>query len=84
MNKLHFQIITPDKIAYDDEIDSLTLPTTEGEITILPNHIPLVTAVKPGEIMIRKDQKTHQKNCPGRAPPAWEGEEQCSSGPECG
>ena len=60
MNKLHFQIITPDKIAYDDEIDSLTLPTTEGEITILPNHIPLVTAVKPGEIMIRKDQKTHQ------------------------
>jgi F-type H+-transporting ATPase subunit epsilon len=55
MSKLHFEIITPDKIAFRDEIDSITLPTQEGEITILPGHIPLVAPIKPGEIMIKKD-----------------------------
>jgi len=59
MPKLHFKIITPDKIVFDQEIESLTLPTTEGEITILPNHIPLITAIKPGEIMIKQEGKTH-------------------------
>ena len=57
MSKLHFEIITPEKIVYKDDIDSITLPTTEGEITILPNHIPLISATKPGEIMIKKDGK---------------------------
>lgn len=59
MNKLHFQIITPDKVAFSDEINQLTLPTIEGEITILPNHIPLVTAIKPGTITIKKENETH-------------------------
>lgn len=57
-NKLHFEIITPDKIVFRDEISSITLPTQEGEITILPGHIPLVAPVRPGEIMIKKDDTT--------------------------
>ena len=57
--KLHFEIITPDKVVFKDEIDSITLPTTEGEITILPHHIPLVAATKPGEITIKKDGTSH-------------------------
>lgn len=59
MNKLHFQIITPERVVYSDEIDSITLPTQDGEITVLPNHIPLVSSTKPGEIMIKKDNQTH-------------------------
>lgn len=58
VNKLQFEIITPDRVVYKDEIDSITLPTTEGEITILPNHIPLITPTRPGEIMIKKDGQT--------------------------
>lgn len=57
--KLHFEIITPERLVYKDEIDSITLPTGEGEITILPFHIPLISTVVPGEIMIKKDNKTH-------------------------
>jgi len=59
MNKLHFEIITPDKTVYSDEIDQITLPTRDGEITILPNHIPLVAPTKPGEITIKKGSETH-------------------------
>jgi F-type H+-transporting ATPase subunit epsilon len=59
MNKLHFEIITPDKIVYSDEIDSITLPTTEGEITILPGHIPIVAPTTFGEITIKKANETH-------------------------
>lgn len=57
--KLHFQIITPEKIVFNEEIDSITLPTVDGEITVLPNHIPLISVTKPGEIMIKKDGQTH-------------------------
>jgi len=58
-NKLNFEIITPEKIVYRDEIDSLTLPTQEGQITILPEHIPLVTMIVPGEIIIKKNNDFH-------------------------
>lgn len=53
--KLKFEIITPEKVAFQDEVDSVTLPTADGEITILPQHIPLISITKPGEIMLRKD-----------------------------
>lgn len=57
--KLHFEIITPEKTVFSEEIDSLTLPTEEGEITILPGHIPLVATTKPGEITIKSNGKIH-------------------------
>ena len=54
---LHLQIITPEKIVFDDDVDQVTLPTTTGEITVLPNHIPLITAIEPGELIYKKAQK---------------------------
>ena len=54
---LHLQIITPEKIVFDDEVDQVTLPTTTGEITVLPNHIPLITSIEPGELIYKKSQK---------------------------
>ncbi len=47
------EIITPDGMAYDGDVVSVTLPTAEGEITILPNHIPLIAVVVPGTIVVR-------------------------------
>lgn len=55
MTKIKFKIATPERVVYEDEIDQITLPTKLGEITILPNHIPLVSFLIPGEILIRKD-----------------------------
>lgn len=52
--KLKFKITTPEKTVYEDEIDQLTVMTAAGEITVLPNHIPLVSLLYPGEMRIKK------------------------------
>lgn len=54
---MRLDIVTPEKKVYSDEVDQVSLPTPNGEITILPNHIPLVTQVKPGELAIKKNGK---------------------------
>src|SRR4030043_2058397 len=57
---IHLQIITPEKITFDDEVDQVSLPSTTGQITVLPNHIPLVTSIEAGELIYKKHQKeTH-------------------------
>ncbi len=52
-NKIKFKIVTPEKTVYEDSIDQLTLPTAEGEITVLPNHIPLISVLAPGELVAK-------------------------------
>ncbi|MGF1531747.1 MAG: ATP synthase F1 subunit epsilon [Puniceicoccaceae bacterium] len=43
-------IITPDRIAYEGEADSLTIPTSMGEVGILPGHVPLLTTIEAGNL----------------------------------
>ena len=50
-SQIKFKIITPDRVLIDELVDQVTLPTTEGEITILPQHIPLVTELSKGDIV---------------------------------
>ena len=52
---MKFKIVTPDGVIYEDEIESVSLPTQNGEITVLPHHIPLISVIKIGEIRIVKD-----------------------------
>lgn len=51
---INFSITTPEREVYKDTVDSITLPTMMGEITILPHHIPLVAALVSGTVMVRK------------------------------
>jgi len=51
---LQLSIITPERTVYDGQVDRLTLQTTEGEITVLTHHIPLVSVLTPGELRIIK------------------------------
>jgi F-type H+-transporting ATPase subunit epsilon len=53
MNLL-LEIITPEKVIYKDEVNEVVVPTVNGEIAILPNHINLLTQVNPGELIIKK------------------------------
>jgi F-type H+-transporting ATPase subunit epsilon len=57
MAKIKFKIATPEKIVYEDEIDQIVLPTKMGEVTILPGHIPLVSSLVPGEVLIKRDNQ---------------------------
>lgn len=52
--QIQLKIVTPEKVIYDDMVDGVSFPTIDGEITILPHHIPLISAIKPGELKIRK------------------------------
>lgn len=51
------EIITPEKIVFKEEVDEIIVPTVTGQIAILPNHIPLVTQVAEGELIVRKGEK---------------------------
>jgi F-type H+-transporting ATPase subunit epsilon len=55
MKHLHLSIVTPERIVYEDEVDSITVMTDMGEITVLPDHIPLVTTLRAGELILRKN-----------------------------
>ena len=45
---MHFKIVTPERILLETEVDSVTLPTTLGEITVLPHHVPLAAQLAAG------------------------------------
>lgn len=48
------QIITPDRIAYEEEVNALSVPSVTGQLGILPRHIGLLTTLTDGEIKIKK------------------------------
>lgn len=48
------EIVTPERLAYSDEVDSVQVPGSEGELGILPHHAPLVSILGIGELRIRK------------------------------
>lgn len=53
--KIDLQIVTPEKIAFQGEADQVSLPTKNGQITILPKHISLVSTIKHGELIIKNE-----------------------------
>lgn len=57
MNKINFKIATPERVVFKDDVDEVTLPTKQGEITILPNHIPLIGVLMPGMIRVKNKGK---------------------------
>src|SRR5947209_348608 len=55
---LALEIVTPEARVYADTIDTVVIPTTEGEVGILPGHIPLLTQVEHGELRVTKGSQT--------------------------
>jgi F-type H+-transporting ATPase subunit epsilon len=51
---IKFEIVTPEKVVLKQEILQITVPTASGEITVLPDHIPLVSILQPGVIEIKR------------------------------
>jgi len=49
---LTLEIVTPEARVYSDTVDSVVIPTVEGEIGILPGHLPLLTQVAHGELVV--------------------------------
>lgn len=55
--KIKFEIVTPEKIVLKDMVSQIVIPTKSGQITVLPKHVPLVSMLAPGEIVLTKDGK---------------------------
>ena len=51
---LQLDIVTPEKLAYSDDVDAGTLPGSEGELGVLPHHAPLISTLGAGELRLRK------------------------------
>ena len=51
---LKLEIVTPEKTAYSEDVEMVTLPGSEGELGVYPNHVPLLTTLNPGELRVLK------------------------------
>jgi F-type H+-transporting ATPase subunit epsilon len=51
---LNLQIVTPDGVVYSEDVEMVTLPGVEGELGVYPQHVPLLTQMVPGEVIVRK------------------------------
>ena len=52
MATLKLEIVTPEKVVYSDNVDGVVIPGVEGEMGIYPMHIPLMTILLPGELVV--------------------------------
>lgn len=52
--EITLKIVTPDGVVYNSQATSVSVPTTTGEITVLPHHVPLVSLVEAGELRVKK------------------------------
>src|SRR4051794_32177208 len=58
MATLRLEIVTPESRAYSDDVEMVVIPAVEGEMGVLPMHVPLMTQIHPGELIVTKGGKT--------------------------
>jgi len=59
MAKLHLKIVSQEKKLLDTQVDEINAPASEGEVTLLPEHIPLFTKLAPGELRYKQNGKEY-------------------------
>ena len=58
-DNFNIEIVSPEKKLLTDKVSSTTIPSFEGEMTILSNHIPLITFLRPGIVKINASKEIH-------------------------
>lgn len=58
-NTLKLEIVTPEAKIYSEDVEMVTVPGVEGEMGILPMHVPLMTQVTAGELIARQAGRDH-------------------------
>ena len=58
---LHFELVSPARLLYSGDVTSVQIPGTEGEMTILPMHAPVLSTLKPGVVVVTKDGGATEK-----------------------
>ena len=60
MEEYRLRIITPDRVFYEGTVDMVEFNTTEGEIGVLPGHIPMTVIIKPGILKITEGEQVKE------------------------
>jgi F-type H+-transporting ATPase subunit epsilon len=60
MATFHFDLVSPEKLAFSGEVDQVDVPGVEGDFGVLAGHAPVVAAIRPG-ILVVTSGGTHQK-----------------------
>ncbi len=58
---LHFELVSPARLLFSGDVASVQIPGTEGEMTILPMHAPVLSTLKPGVVTVTKDGGSTEK-----------------------
>lgn len=64
-DKIHLEIVTPEKLALREQVDEVTLPGLDGELGILPEHTPLISQLKTGILSYRQGSERRQMHVSG-------------------
>ena len=56
-----FEIISPERIVFSDNVTMITLPSYEGDMSILRNHISIITFLRPGIIKVKKKEENYEE-----------------------
>ena len=56
--KFRLEIIAPDRVFYSDDVDMVEYNTSEGEVGIYANHIPMTQIIAPGELIITESESS--------------------------
>lgn len=54
---MRLSLVTPERKTFEGDIDQVTIPTSQGSITVLPNHMQVVAQLEPGELIVKQGTK---------------------------
>lgn len=57
VDKLHFSLVSPEAELFVGEVDQVDIPGTEGDFSVLPNHAPVMAAIRTGKISVTNDSE---------------------------
>ncbi len=52
MAAFHFELVSPEKLVFSQNVEAVVVPGTEGEFTVLKDHAPLISTMRPGIVVI--------------------------------
>jgi F-type H+-transporting ATPase subunit epsilon len=58
---LHFELVSPAKLLFSGDVASVQIPGTDGDMTILPGHAPVLSTLRPGVVTVEKESGAAEK-----------------------
>lgn len=60
-DKLHFELVSPERLLMDAEVDSVVVPGSEGDFMVFPSHAPLMSTIRPGVVEVREEGRDAER-----------------------